>query len=278
MAGGKPVGLPLKPKKSQTKEQVLERITQNNGKIFSSQEDEWLIDFEQLEKSINENTKILLINSPHNPVGKVFTQAELKQIAEIVSKHPRLVIIEDNVYEGMIFDDLLGTNLPKIIHEPGMYERTISVYSAGKILAATGVRCGWAIGSREIIQSVRSVHQYNVFCYYNIIEVAIAKSLDRISSEGDNYMVDYPKKLEELRNLLVHQLISSKFDIDFWVPQGSNFIIADISRCDVNEKYLIDEHGNKRTKDYAFSLQLLYEEGVSVIPCSPFYDESNPDK
>lgn len=169
MAGGKPVGLPLKPKRSQTKEQVLERITQNNGKIFSSQEDEWLIDFEQLEKSINENTKILLINSPHNPVGKVFTQAELKQIAEIVSKHPRLVIIEDNVYEGMIFDDLLGTNLPKIIHEPGMYERTISVYSAGKILAATGVRCGWAIGSREIIQSVRSVHQYNVFCYYNII-------------------------------------------------------------------------------------------------------------
>lgn len=76
----------------------------------------------------------------------------------------------------------------------------------------------------------------------------------------------------------MHQLISSKFDLDFWIPKGSNFIIADISRCHVNEKYLTDEQGNKRTKDYAFSLQLLYEEGVSVIPCSPFYDENNPDK
>lgn len=102
-------------------------------------------------------------------MGKVFTQEELKRIAGIVSKHPKIVIIEDNVYEGMIFDELLGSRLPKIIHEPGMYDRTVSVYSAGKIFAATGVRCGWAIGSTKIIQSVRSVHQYNVFCYYNVI-------------------------------------------------------------------------------------------------------------
>lgn len=123
-----------------------------------------------------------MINSPHNPVGKVFTQEELKKIAEIIRKHPRMIIIEDNVYEGMTFDELLGSKLPKIIHEDGMYERTVSVYSAGKIFAATGVRCGWAIGSTKLIQSVRSVHQYNVFCYYNVIEMAIAQSLIKISA------------------------------------------------------------------------------------------------
>lgn len=63
----------------------------------------------------------------------------------------------------------MGRPLPKIIHEPNMYNRTVSVYSAGKIFAATGVRSGWAIGSTKIIQSIRSVHTYNVFCYYNII-------------------------------------------------------------------------------------------------------------
>lgn len=77
------------------------------------------------------------------------------------------------------------------------------MYSAGKIFAATGVRSGWAIGSKKIIQSVRSVHTYNVFCYYNVIEVAIAKSLTKISEPIDTYMVDYPKKLEKLRNKLV---------------------------------------------------------------------------
>lgn len=70
-----------------------------------------------------------------------------------------------------------------------------------------------------------------MFCYYNVIENAIAKSLELISSPENKYMVEYPQKLQHLRDLLVKQLISSKFDLDFWIPKGSNFIIADISRC-----------------------------------------------
>lgn len=86
-------------------------------------------------------------------------------------------MVEDNVYEGMTFDDMFGKELPKISFQPGMENRTLSVYSAGKIFAATGVRSGWVIGHAELIRSVRSVHQYNVFCAYNIIEMTIAKSL-----------------------------------------------------------------------------------------------------
>lgn len=65
------------------------------------------------------------------------------------------------------------------------------------------MRCGWAIGSRNIIQSIRSVHTYNVFCYYNVLESAIGKSLDKISDPNDRYMIEYPQKLELLRNKLV---------------------------------------------------------------------------
>ena len=113
------------------------------------------------------------------------------------------MIIEDNVYEGMTFDEYLGKPLPKIIYEEGMYDRTVSVYSGGKIFAATGLRSGWAIGSAKIIASVRGVHQYNVFCYYNLLENAVAKSLEVISSEGNTYIVDYAKKCDSLRGKLV---------------------------------------------------------------------------
>ena len=72
-----------------------------------------------------------------------------------------------------------------------MHERTIGVYSAGKIFAATGVRSGWVIGPAHLIKAVRSVHQYTVFCSYNIVEMTVAKSLETISQPTDTYMKDY---------------------------------------------------------------------------------------
>ncbi len=111
----------------------------------------------------------MLLNSPHNPVGKVFTWSELERLAQILKKYPQILIVEDNVYEGMTFDETFGQPLPKMAFIEGMYDRTVSVYSAGKIFAATGVRSGWVIGPPHLIKAVRSVHQYTVFCSYNVI-------------------------------------------------------------------------------------------------------------
>lgn len=119
----------------------------------------------------------MLINSPHNPVGKVFSEDELKKIAAILKNHPQVIVIEDNVYEGMTFDDLFAQPLPKIVHIEGMFNRTLSVYSTGKLFSATGIRNGWVIGPAYLIKAIRSVHQYNVFCAYNPIENAVAKSI-----------------------------------------------------------------------------------------------------
>lgn len=143
------------------------------------------------------------MNTPHNPVGKVFTQEELAKIASILRKHPQIISIEDNVYDGMTFDDMFNKPLPKLCFQEGMADRSLSIYSAGKMFAATGVRSGWVIGSANLIKSVRSVHQYNVFCSYNVIENTIASSLQEITRPESTYMQEYANKLINNRDILI---------------------------------------------------------------------------
>lgn len=100
---------------------------------------------------------------------------------------------------------------------------------------------GWVIGNSELIRSVRIVHHCIVFCTYNVVENTIAKSLQWISRPEDTYIKDSAEKLTKNRNLLLDQLIASKFDFDLWVPKGGYFILADISKVKVQEKYFIDE-------------------------------------
>lgn len=113
------------------------------------------------------------------------------------------MVVEDNVYIGMIFDDYLGKDLPKIAHQPGFEKRTLSLCSAGKIFAATGVRSGWIIGHEDLIKSVRPIHQFNMFCSYNIIENTIAKSLAEISRPESTYLKDCALRLTKNRNMLI---------------------------------------------------------------------------
>ncbi len=88
-------------------------------------------------------------------------------------------------------------------------------------------------------------------------------------------MHDYASRLQKMRNVLLQKLIESKYDFDLWIPKGGYFVLADISRIEVNPKYLKDTEGNPRTKDYAFAYELAYEKGVVAIPCSPFYDKED---
>lgn len=154
---------------------------------------------------------MLILNTPHNPSGKVFTELELARIAEILEKHPQVVVVEDNVYEGMTFDEYFNKPLPKLSFQKGMANRTLSIYSAGKIFAATGVRSGWVIGPSYLIKSVRSVHQYNVFCSYNVIENTLANSLTEITQPTSTYIQEYATRLTNHRNILIKELLNSKF-------------------------------------------------------------------
>lgn len=171
----------------------------------------------------------------------------------------------------MTFDDMLEKDLPKIALHEDMFDRSLSIYSAGKMFAATGVRSGWVIGVERLIKAVRSIHQYSVFCAYNVVENAVEKSLIHISHPDSIYMKEYALKLQHNRNVLLEQLLNCKYDLELWIPKGGYFIITDISRVKVDEKYMKDAEGNARTKDIAFVMQLAYEVGVIAIPCSPFF-------
>jgi aspartate/methionine/tyrosine aminotransferase len=108
---------------AKAKRRYVELIPNRNGK--------WEVNFEDLEKKINEKTKILIVNSPHNPTGKVFEKWELEKIADIVRKFPKLIVIADEVYEKSVFVN--DGILPRFASLEGMFERTISVLSAGKV-------------------------------------------------------------------------------------------------------------------------------------------------
>ena len=96
-----------------------------------------------------------------------------------------------------------------------------------------------------------------------------------ISRPEDTYMKEYADRLTQNRNILLDELLASKFDFNIWIPKGGYFVMADISKTEIKEKYMRDEEGNPRTKDYAFCIQLAYEEGVVAIPCSPFYSKED---
>jgi aspartate/methionine/tyrosine aminotransferase len=196
-----------------------------------------------------------LINSPHNPTGKVFSQEELNRIADMLKKYPRVVVVEDNVYEGLTFDDFYQKELPKMSFTKDMYDRTLSVYSGGKIFACTGSRIGWVVGPAYLIKPLMSVHQYNVFCMYDPVQTAMAESLNAIRE--NSYMKEYTDKLIRHRSLLIDQLINSRFDLKMWIPKGGYFIMTDISSVQVKESYMVDDKTKeKRTRDMAFCVQL----------------------
>ena len=267
IAGGIPRSISLKPKFYDSKEEIKKR----ENFYASTDRDDWEMDWALLEKTLNEKTKAIIINSPHNPTGKVFTQEELQRFAKILEKFPKVIVIEDNVYEGLAFDEFYQESLPKMAFLPGFYNRTVSVYSAGKIFAATGIRVGWVIGPPALIRSVMSIHQYNVFCQSDSSQRTVAECLDLIGT--NDYMKEYSDRLIKNRNLLIDALLECKYDFSLWIPKGGFFIMADISKVKVDPKYLIDENTKEEhTKDMAFCIQLAREDGVVAIPCSSFFD------
>ena len=257
----------------QSKAESLAKLENGTG---SDANDEWDINWEAFEKSLNSKTKCLVINSPHNPLGKIFTNEELARMAKILQKYPNVIVIEDSVYEGIHFDDMHKQPLPKMAFQENMRNRTIGCYSTGKIFCATGLRSGWVVGPQHLIHAVRAVHQFNVYCSYNVVETASQLSIEELNRTNNAYLHETAKKMENNRNTLIKKLATCPFDFDLWIPKGGYFAIADIGRCSVDEKYAIDDYGEKRTKNQTFSYQVCAEKRVVCIPTTTFYEDDEP--
>jgi N-succinyldiaminopimelate aminotransferase len=211
------------------------------------------LDLDALERAIGPNTKLLIVNTPHNPTGTVLSHAELTRIAEIACEHD-LLVLTDEVYERLIFD---GHSHVPLASLPGMFERTVTVSSAAKTFNATGWKTGWALGPRELIDAVRAAKQFLTFVGGTPFQPAVAHALNHESEWVDNLRVD----LQSKRDVLSSALTTAGLDVKS--SSGTYFVCADVA-------------GIGETDAIRFCRTLPDRIGVAAVPVSAFVDHPEP--
>ena len=212
---------------------------------------EYTFSIDDLEKLINVKTKAILLNSPHNPTGKVFTHNELSQIANLCIEHD-LVAICDEVYEHLVFE---GEHIP-LIQYPGMRDRTIQISSAGKTFSFTGWKIGWVCAQPALLDTVRTAKQFLTYVNGAPFQHAIAEALNLSDHYFDNFLEDMRAKRDCLSQGL------EKAGLTTFTPQGTYFVTADIEKLGY-------EDGKQ------FCLDLPVQCGVVAVPNVVFYDNKD---
>ncbi len=243
MAGGIPRYVRLHPPRP------TESVT-SDGVQHSS----WWFDPEELAAAFTPRTRMIMLNTPHNPTGKVFSPAELAQIAALCRQHD-VIAVCDEVYDQIIFDAAVHVPLATL---PGMWERTLTVNSTGKTFSLTGWKIGYAVGPVHLTQALRQAHQWITFAVATPLQEATAVALELAAHNG--YYDELRNAYRERRDRLEQTLRAA--GLPPLPVQGSYFIMADI-------------RGTAFTDDVAFCRWLTREIGVAAIPPSAFYAERN---
>ena len=215
---------------------------------------EFRIEKERLDAIVTDRTRVLLLNTPHNPTGRRFDESELDVVADVCRRHD-IVCVADEVYEHLTYAPARHVS---IATRPGMAERTLSISSAGKTFSLTGWKIGWASGPVELIGAAQAAHQFVTFATATPFQVAIAQAL---TDGAHDYFETLRDEYRERRDFLVDVLD----DVGFrpFVPEGTYFVLADFSDLDDRD-------------DVAFVRRLMEEIGVAAIPPSVFY-AADPD-
>jgi N-succinyldiaminopimelate aminotransferase len=211
----------------------------------------WSFERESLEAAITDRTRLILVNTPHNPTGKVFSRSELEIIADACRRHD-LIAVTDEVYEHLVYESP-HISLASL---PGMAERTITISSAAKTFSFTGWKVGWACARPELIRAIRTAKQFLTFVNAAPFQYAIAEGL----MESDEYLVQAAQTLRQKRDLLASGLADVGFQV-FESP-GTFFLTTDIAPRS-------DKDG------YRFCVELAERCGVVAIPSSVFYDDTS---
>ncbi|MFJ7592729.1 pyridoxal phosphate-dependent aminotransferase [Streptomyces sp. NPDC097617] len=210
----------------------------------------FVLDLDELRAAVTPRTRLLLLNTPHNPTGTVLTPAELTAIAELAVERD-LLVVTDEVYEHLVFE---GAHTP-LAGLPGMRERTVTISSAGKTFSFTGWKVGWVTGTAELVTAVRSAKQFLTYVASGPFQYAVAEAL-RLP---DTYFTAFREDLRAKRDLLCTGLADAGFGV--FRPAGTYFITADI-------RPLGESDG------IAFCRSLPERAGVVAIPNAVFYDHT----
>ena len=208
------------------------------------------LDLAELRAAVTPRTRMLLINTPHNPTGAVLRDEELAGIAELACEHD-LIVLTDEVYEHLTFDGVAHRPLATY---PGMHERTLTISSAGKTFSVTGWKVGWACGPAELVAAVMTAKQFMTFTSGAPLQPAVATAL----ALPDEYFAEFRATLQGKRDRLCAGLRDVGFDV--FVPQGTYFVTTDVRPLGYDD-------------GTAFCRELPERCGVVAIPHQVFYDD-----
>ena len=205
-----------------------------------------------LEAAVTDRSRVLLLNSPHNPTGRVLDRDELEAVAAVARAHD-LVVVTDEVYEHLTFDGRRHVPLATL---PGMAERTLTISSAGKTFSFTGWKVGWATGPAELVRALEGAKQWLSFCSGAPLQPAVAHAL----TDEQGFFADLARQLQEKRDLLCTGL--RELDVDVHVPQGTYFVLTDVRR-----------YGHDDALSFCHALP--DRAGVVAIPADVFHDDAD---
>lgn len=230
---------------------------------------DWKLDMNELRHAITDKTKIIMINSPHNPIGKIFSESELREIGELVVKHD-LIILSDEVYDRLDYKPQV--RIAALSKE--LADRTITIGSAGKTFGCTGWRVGWLIGNPELITYCAAAHTRICFVANSPLQEATAIAFERADAEGY-----YEKTCNEY--LERREILQSTFDelgLPYTKPDGSYFILVNFKKVKIPDDFVKNTPENVtkgRAKDFLLSYWLCSELGVVAIPPTEFCTQSS---
>ncbi len=210
------------------------------------------LDVEELRAAVGPRTRVLLLNTPHNPTGAVLTGEELQAIADVAVEND-LVVISDEVYEHLVFDGRRHVPLATL---PGMGERTLTISSGGKTFSLTGWKVGWATGPAPLVEAMLTAKQFMTYTSGAPLQPAIAEAL----GSADSYFEQLTAKMQGARDQLCAGLAAIGFGV--FVPEGTYFVTTDIRPLGFDD-------------GLAFCRALPERAGVVAVPHQVFYDDTD---
>lgn len=218
-------------------------------RYYTLEHPDYAIDEAKLRSLVSVKTKLLLLNTPHNPTGKVFSREEMAIVARVAEDHD-LVVLTDEVYEHLVYD---GHHHVAFAGLPGMRSRTLSLSSVGKTYSFTGWKIGWSTGPQALVAAAQAAHQFLTFAVATPLQHGAAHALEAYSGP---FLTELKAEYTERRDLLMQGLTEAGFRVN--APQGAYFVLADFRP--------LFEGG-----DVAFVQHLIEKAGVAAIPPSFFY-------
>jgi len=223
--------------------------------VNTTSENDYKITGEMLERNISDKTRMILINSPSNPSGFIYTENDLRDIGNILKNYPNIIIASDDIYEHIIFNNKKFTNILNVC--PNLYDQTVVLNGVSKAYAMTGWRIGYAAGNKKIIGAMKKIQSQSTSCTCSIAQAAAKSALDNSKNEVDKMVKEYQNRSDYL-----YKELNKIQGIKYKKPDGSFYAFIDVNGL-INKLENIND-------DFDLAEYFLNEANVALVPGSAF--------